>query len=61
MKIAVAKGIDPSEPRVAAPPDAVKKFKAIGADVVIEPGPASSPACPIPNSPCPAPPSARMR
>src|SRR3954464_4816740 len=38
MKIAVAKEIDPSEPRVAASPDTVKKFKAIGADVVIEPG-----------------------
>ena len=29
MKIAVAKEIDPSEPRVAASPDTVKKFKAI--------------------------------
>ena len=38
MKIAVAKEIDPSEPRVAASPDTVKKFKAIGADVAIEPG-----------------------
>src|SRR5258705_11458027 len=38
MKIAVAKEIDPSEPRVAASPDTVKKFKAIGAEVAIEPG-----------------------
>jgi proton-translocating NAD(P)+ transhydrogenase subunit alpha len=30
--------LDPSEPRVAASPDTVKKFKAIGAEVVIEPG-----------------------
>jgi NAD(P) transhydrogenase subunit alpha len=38
MKIAIAKEIDPSEPRVAASPDTVKKFKALGADVAIEPG-----------------------
>jgi hypothetical protein len=38
MKMAIAKEIDPSEPRVAASPDTVKKFKAIGAEVVIEPG-----------------------
>src|SRR5438445_11083192 len=38
MKIAVAKEIDPSEPRVAISPDTVKKFKAIGADIAIEPG-----------------------
>src|SRR3954462_2336345 len=38
MKIAVAKEIDPSEPRVAISPDTVKKFKALGVDVVIEPG-----------------------
>jgi H+-translocating NAD(P) transhydrogenase subunit alpha len=38
MKIAVAKEIDPSEPRVAASPDSVKKFKALGVDVAIEPG-----------------------
>src|SRR5437667_1086456 len=38
MKIAVAKEIDPSEPRVAASPDTVKKFKAIGADIAVEPG-----------------------
>jgi NAD(P) transhydrogenase subunit alpha len=38
MKIAVAKEIDPSEPRVAVSPDTVKKFKALGAEVAIEPG-----------------------
>src|SRR6201991_80534 len=38
MKIAVAKEIDPSEPRVAASPDTIKKFKALGAEVVVEPG-----------------------
>src|ERR1700757_2843596 len=38
MKIAVAKEIDPSEPRVAASPDTVKKFKALGVDVGVEPG-----------------------
>lgn len=38
MKIAVAKEIDPSEPRIAASPDTVKKFKALGVDVVVEPG-----------------------
>src|ERR1700687_2711827 len=38
MKIAVAKEIDPSDPRVAVSPDTVKKFKALGVDVAIEPG-----------------------
>jgi NAD(P) transhydrogenase subunit alpha len=38
MKIAVAREIDPAEPRVAASPDTVKKFKALGADVAVEPG-----------------------
>src|ERR1700754_4849794 len=38
MKIAVAKEVDPSEPRVAISPDTIKKFKAIGAEVAIEPG-----------------------
>ncbi len=38
MKIAVAKEIDPSEPRVAASPDTVKRFKALGVDVAVEPG-----------------------
>jgi NAD/NADP transhydrogenase alpha subunit len=36
MKIADAKEIDRSEPRVAASPDTVKKFKTLG--VAIEPG-----------------------
>src|SRR6202162_4537687 len=38
MKIAVAKEIDPSESRGAASPDTVKKFKALGVDVAVEPG-----------------------
>jgi NAD(P) transhydrogenase subunit alpha len=38
MKIAVAKELDASEPRVAATPDTVKKFKALGAEIAIEPG-----------------------
>jgi H+-translocating NAD(P) transhydrogenase subunit alpha len=38
MKIAVAREIDPSEPRVAVSPDTVKKFKALGFDVAVEPG-----------------------
>ena len=38
MKIAIAKEIDAAEPRVAATPDTVKKFKALGAEVAIEPG-----------------------
>src|SRR5258708_6914926 len=38
MKIAVAKEIDPSEPRVAASPDTIKKFMALGIDIAVEPG-----------------------
>jgi len=38
MKIAIAKEIDAAEPRVAAVPETVKKFKALGAEVAIEPG-----------------------
>ncbi|MGJ5176632.1 Re/Si-specific NAD(P)(+) transhydrogenase subunit alpha [Bradyrhizobium oligotrophicum] len=38
MKIAVAKEIDPLESRVAASPDTVKKFKALGAEIAVEPG-----------------------
>ena len=38
MKIAVTKEIDPAEPRVAASPDTVKKFKALGVEVAVEPG-----------------------
>jgi NAD/NADP transhydrogenase alpha subunit len=35
MKIVVAKEIDPSEPRVAASPDTVKKFVALGAEIAV--------------------------
>jgi proton-translocating NAD(P)+ transhydrogenase subunit alpha len=38
MKIAVAREIDPAEPRVAASPDTVKKFKALGFEIAVEPG-----------------------
>src|ERR1700676_2464066 len=38
MKIAVAKEIDPSEPRVAVSPDTVKKYKTLGVDIAVEPG-----------------------
>jgi H+-translocating NAD(P) transhydrogenase subunit alpha len=38
MKIGIPKEIDSAEPRVAAVPDTVKKLKALGADVAIEPG-----------------------
>jgi proton-translocating NAD(P)+ transhydrogenase subunit alpha len=38
MKIAIPVEIDPAEPRVAATPDTVKKLKALGADIAIEPG-----------------------
>ena len=38
MKIAIAREVDGSEPRVAATPDTVKKFKALGIDIAIEPG-----------------------
>jgi NAD(P) transhydrogenase subunit alpha len=38
MKIAVAVEIDPGEPRVSATPDTVKKLKALGADIAVEPG-----------------------
>jgi NAD(P) transhydrogenase subunit alpha len=38
MKIAVPKEIAAGEPRVAAVPDTVKKLKALGADLAIEPG-----------------------
>src|SRR5467141_1212891 len=38
MKIAVVAESDPGEPRVAATPDTVKKMKALGADVAVEPG-----------------------
>src|SRR6201995_4153353 len=38
MKIAVAKELDPPAPRGRASPDTVKKFKALGVDVAVEPG-----------------------
>ena len=38
MKIAIAREVDGSEPRVAATPDTVKKFKSLGIDVSVEPG-----------------------
>ncbi len=38
MKIGIPKEIDPAETRVAAVPDTIKKLKALGADVAIEPG-----------------------
>ena len=38
MKIAVAAEIDPAEPRVAATPDTIKKLKALGADIAVQPG-----------------------
>jgi NAD(P) transhydrogenase subunit alpha len=38
MKIAIAKENDAAEPRVAATPDTVKKFKSLGIDVAIQPG-----------------------
>jgi NAD(P) transhydrogenase subunit alpha len=38
MKIGIPKEIDPAEPRVAAVPDSIKKLKALGADVAVEPG-----------------------
>jgi NAD(P) transhydrogenase subunit alpha len=38
MRIAVPRESDPGEPRVAATPETVRKFKALGAEVVVEPG-----------------------
>jgi NAD(P) transhydrogenase subunit alpha len=38
MRIAVARETDPGEDRVAATPETVKKMKALGADVAVEPG-----------------------
>ncbi len=37
MRIAVAREIDPTENRVAATPETVKKMKGLGADVAVEP------------------------
>src|SRR5947209_13571980 len=38
MKIAIGAESDPSEPRVAATPDTVKKLIGLGAEVAVEPG-----------------------
>jgi H+-translocating NAD(P) transhydrogenase subunit alpha len=38
MRIAVAREIDPDEDRVAATPETVKKMKALGAELAVEPG-----------------------
>ena len=38
MRIAVVREVDPGEDRVAATPETVKKLKALGADIVVEPG-----------------------
>src|SRR5882757_2401715 len=38
MRIAVAAETDPSEPRVAATPETVKKFIALGAEIAVEQG-----------------------
>jgi H+-translocating NAD(P) transhydrogenase subunit alpha len=38
MRIAVARETDPAEERVAATPETVKKMKALGADVAVQPG-----------------------
>ena len=38
MKIAVGAEADPSEPRVAATPDTVKKMIGLGAEVAVQPG-----------------------
>ncbi len=38
MKIAIVAEVDPTEPRVAATPDTVKKIVALGAEVAVEPG-----------------------
>ena len=38
MRIAVAREVDPTEDRVAATPETVKKMKGLGAEVAVEPG-----------------------
>ena len=38
MRIAVLSETDSAEPRVAAVPETVKKFKSLGADVVVQSG-----------------------
>jgi NAD(P) transhydrogenase subunit alpha len=38
MRVAIPRETDAAEPRVAATPETVKKMKALGADVAVEPG-----------------------
>jgi NAD(P) transhydrogenase subunit alpha len=38
MRIAIAREVDADEPRVAATPDTVKKIKALGVEITVEPG-----------------------
>lgn len=38
MRIAVLSETDPAEPRVAAVPETVKKYKALGAEVTVQSG-----------------------
>ena len=38
MKIGIAREVDLAEPRVAATPDTIKRLKALGADLAVEPG-----------------------
>ena len=62
MRIAVAREIDPAEDRVAATPETVKKMKALGAEVVVEPGAGTQVGHPRRRFlPPPAPPSRRTR
>ncbi|MBX9931682.1 MAG: Re/Si-specific NAD(P)(+) transhydrogenase subunit alpha [Methylobacterium sp.] len=46
MRVAVLSETDPAEPRVAAVPETVKKFKALGADVVVQAGAGSKAGVP---------------
>ena len=55
MRIAVARETDAGEPRVAATPETVKKLKALGADVAVEPRRRHRrPAFPMPTTRPPA-------
>ena len=38
MRIAVAREADPTEARVAATPETIKKMNALGAEIAVEPG-----------------------
>ncbi len=57
MRIAVAREADSAEDRVAATPETVKKMKALGAEVVVEPGAGVKSGFPTPTTRPPAPPS----